>query len=156
MQNGMVKNSVSYKTIKGLPDENVYQDMVNLYSEIFEDADMIFFKQRIDEHSKMLSVLAYYGNDLIGFKIGYPYDENIFYSWIGGVKHGFRQQGIAKHLALLQQQWAKENDFVKLRTKSMNRFKSMMILNLKNEFDITKVYTNTNGQTKVVFEKPLS
>jgi len=42
----MVKNSISYKTIKGLPDENVYQDMVNLYSEIFEDADLeikIFF-----------------------------------------------------------------------------------------------------------------
>ena len=37
----------------------------------------------------------------------------------------------------------------------MNRFKPMMILNLKNGFSITKVYTNTKGQTKIVFEKQL-
>jgi len=37
----------------------------------------------------------------------------------------------------------------------MNRFKSMMILNLKNGFDIKSVYTNEVGQTKVVFEKTL-
>jgi hypothetical protein len=37
----------------------------------------------------------------------------------------------------------------------MNRFKPMMILNLKNGFDIVQVYTNDSGQTKVVFEKTL-
>ena len=156
MLNGMAKDSINYITIVGLPESNIYQDMVNLYSEIFEDADLIFFKQHIEEHSKLYSVLVYNNNQLVGFKIGYPYDENIFYSWIGGVKQGFRQQGIAKHLALLQQQWAKKNGFVKLRTKSMNRFKAMIIMNLNNGFDITKVYTNSKGQTKIVFEKQLT
>ena len=29
----------------------------------------------------------------------------------------------------------------------------MMILNLKNNFDIKQVYTNDSGQTKIIFEK---
>ncbi|MFT5215061.1 MAG: hypothetical protein ACI83H_000168 [Glaciecola sp.] len=37
----------------------------------------------------------------------------------------------------------------------MNTYKPMMILNLKNGFDITKIYTNTKGQTKIIFEKDL-
>jgi len=38
----------------------------------------------------------------------------------------------------------------------MNTFKPMMILNLKNGFDIVNIYTNTKGQTKIVFEKNIS
>ena len=148
MPNGMAKNSINYITVAGFPNESVHQDMINLYAEIFEDADISFFKQRIAEHQKLLSVLAYYDNQLTGFKVGYPYDEIIFYSWIGGVSEKFRQQNIATHLALLQEQWAKDYGFTKLKTKSMNRFKAMMVLNLKSGYNITKVYTNTKGQTK--------
>ena len=137
MQNGMAKSSINYITIDGCPDENTYQDMVNIYSKIFEDADEVFFKQRVNEHTQLLSVLAYYENELIGFKIGYPYNKDIFYSWVGGVLPKYRNLGIASQLALLQEQWTKQNGFTTLRTKSMNRFKSMIIMNLKNGFDIT-------------------
>ena len=155
MPNGMAKNSINYITVAGFPNESVHQDMINLYAEIFEDADISFFKQRIVEHQKLLSVLAYSNNVLIGFKIGYPYNKNTFYSWIGGVLPTYRQRGIASQLAVLQEQWVKENGFIALRTKSMNQFKSMMVMNLKNGFEITKVYTNSKGQTKIVFEKNL-
>ena len=156
MPNGMAKNSINYITVAGFPNESVHQDMINLYAEIFEDADISFFKQRIVEHQKLLSVLAYSNNVLTGFKVGYPYDEIIFYSWIGGVLPKFRRQGIAKHMALLQEQHAIQNGYKRLKKKSMNRFKAMMITNLKNGFNITKVYTNTKGQTKIVFEKELT
>lgn len=46
MPNGMVNDNINYLSIIGLPDDKVYQDMVNLYSEFFEDADLeikIFF-----------------------------------------------------------------------------------------------------------------
>ena len=155
MPNGMAKNSINYITLVGSPNESIHQDMINLYAEIFEDADISFFKQRIVEHQKLLSVLAYSNNVLIGFKIGYPYNENTFYSWIGGVLPTYRQRGIASQLAVLQEQWVKENGFIALRTKSMNQFKSMMVMNLKNGFEVTKVYTNSKGQTKIVFEKNL-
>ena len=155
MPNGMVKNSIKYVTLSGLPDVKIYQDLVNLYDEIFKDADIPFFKKRIEEHVKLFSVLAYDDNILVGFKIGYSYSENTFYSWIGGVKEEFRRKGIGCQLAFLQEQWVRHNGFTILRTKSMNRFKAMMISNLKNGFDIIKVYTNTKGQTKIVFEKKL-
>ena len=58
MPNGMEKDKVNYKNIIGNPDDNVYHDMVNLYSDIFDDADEVFFKQRIKEHSKLVSILA--------------------------------------------------------------------------------------------------
>jgi len=151
----MENDSIQYKTLLGCPVEVIYHDMANLYSEIFEDADKKFFKERIDEHAKLYSVLAYRNKKLIGFKIGYPYNENTFYSWIGGVLPKFRQQGVAKHMAYLQEQWAVQNKFEILKTKSMNRFKEMIILNFKNGFEITKVYTNSRGQTKIVFEKHL-
>jgi predicted GNAT superfamily acetyltransferase len=155
MLNGMVKNSISYKTIEGYLDTKIYQDIVNLYSEIFKDADLEFFKQRIIEHPKLCSVLAYENDNLIGFKIGYPYSEDTFYSWIGGIIPRFRQQGIATQLTILQEDFVRSKGFFKLRTKSMNQYKPMMVLNLKNGFDITKIYTNSKGQTKIVFEKLL-
>ncbi len=37
----------------------------------------------------------------------------------------------------------------------MNRFKPMMIMNLKEGFDIKQVYTNDKGQTKIIFEKAI-
>ncbi len=155
MQNGMVKNSILYKTIEGIPDENIYQELTKFYSSLFEDADLKFFKQRVLEHPQLCTVLAYQNDNLIGFKIGYPYSEDTFYSWIGGVLTQFRRQGIATNLAINQEEYAKTKGFTRLRTKSMNQYKPMMILNLKNGFDIINIYTNTKGQTKIVFEKVL-
>ena len=155
MQNGMVKNNISYKIVKGFLEENIFQETANLYSEIFKDADLDFFKHRIEQQPKLFSILAFNNKKMIGFKIGYPYDENIFYSWIGGVLPKHQRKGIAKHMAKLQEEYAVLEGFIKLRTKSMNSYKAMMILNLKNGFDITKIYTNSKGQTKVVFEKQL-
>jgi len=149
----MVKNNVSYKIIESIPDENIYQELAKLYTKLFKGADLIFFKQRIEEQEKALYVLAYNDEVLIGFKIGYPYNAHTFYSWVGGVHSKFRNQGIAKQLAKLQEDNAKNKGFTKLRTKSMNQFKPMMILNLKNGFDIKNIYTNKKGQTKIVFEK---
>ncbi len=155
MLNGVVNDNFNYIAISGFPDDKVYKDMVNMYSEIFEDADLDFFKKRVEEHTKLLSVLAYLNNQLIGFKAGYPYNKEIFYSWIGGVLPKYRQQGSGTKMVQIQEDFARSNGFKKLRTKSMNIYKAMMILNLKNGFDITNVYTNTRGQTKIVFEKLL-
>ena len=100
-------------------------------------------------------ILCYQQKQLLGFKIGYRYNDITFYSWVGGVLPENRGNGIAKQLAQLQEQRVKEKGYQTLRTKSMNRFKPMMILNLKNGFDITNIYTNDVGQTKIVFEKLL-
>jgi len=155
MKNGMENANISHKIIEGIPDTETYKKLESLYTTIFEDADPVFFKNRVQEQEKLVSVLAFYEEKLVGFKIGYLYNQHTFYNWVGGVLLSFRQKGVAKQLAILQETLAKERGYTKLRTKSMNRFKPMMILNLKNGFNIVQVYTNNIGQTKVVFEKNL-
>lgn len=151
----MVKSEFTYRLLEELPPENLLQDILIVYKSIFEDYKLDFFKNRIREKEGVLIVLCYCKEQLVGFKIGYRYNETTFYSWVGGVLLEHRNQGIAKTLAHLQEQKVIEKGYRKLRTKSMNKFKPMMILNLKNGFNIVNIYTNDSGQTKIVFEKEL-
>lgn len=154
MGSGMEENkSLEFILIEGIPDKDTFETLVSLYTTIFNDAQPHFFTRRISEKENVVAILATHHKKPIGFKIGYHYDENIFYSWVGGVTESYRKQGVAMHLAKLQEDWARAHGYRRLRTKSMNCFKPMMILNLKNDFDIKQVYTNDRGQTKIVFEK---
>jgi len=148
-----INNDFRFQVIEGIPNSNELEILLSLYKAIFEDARPEFFKQRINEKENVVSIFAFYNQKPIGFKVGYKYNKNTMYSWLGGVLKKYRKQGVAIQLAKLQENWAKQNNYSKLRTKSMNRFKSMIILNLKNNFDIKKVYSNENGQTKIIFEK---
>lgn len=130
MQNGMVKNSVSYKIIEGAIEASMYDELSKFYITLFKDADLEFFKEHIKNHEPVLFVLAYNDAELVELKIGYPYSKDTFYSWIGGVNPLLRKQGIATQLPILQEEYAKKKGLDKLRTKSMNAYKPMMILNL--------------------------
>jgi predicted GNAT superfamily acetyltransferase len=152
----METNKLTYQIIEGQPSKELLDKILEVYKLIFDDYKLDFFKSRIHKKEDLLIILCYSTDKLIGFKIGYRYNETTFYSWVGGVLPSFRQKGIAKHLAKLQEGNVIEKGYQKLRTKSMNKFKPMMILNLKNGFDIVQVYTNDVGQTKIVFEKKLA
>lgn len=153
--NGMAKNEYSYTLITGKPDQHLLKALLNLYATIFEDAKLDFFINRVETKEGLIIVLCYDEETLIGFKIGYRYNESTLYSWVGGVHASYRRQGVAQNLLDYQHIYAKANGYQKVRTKSMNRFKPMMILNLKNGFNIQNSYTNDTGQTKIVFEKLL-
>ena len=145
----------TYQTIEGIPEQQVLDELLNVYDQLFEDAKLDFFVERVHSKKDLIINLCYSDSELVGFKLGYRYNENTLYSWVGGVLPTFRKQGIAQKLMELQHASAKEKGYKKMRTKSMNRFKPMMILNLKNGFDIVQVYTNDSQQTKIVFEKNL-
>ncbi|WP_299156148.1 GNAT family N-acetyltransferase [uncultured Tenacibaculum sp.] len=144
-----------FNKTEGIPEKKILEELLLLYTSIFEDALIDFFIERIQTKERIFSIIAYHNTIPVGFKIGYQYDANTFYSWVGGVLPKYQKKGIASKLAKLQEYWAINNGFNKLRTKSMNKFKPMLILNLKNGFDIIEVYTNEKGQTKIVFEKPI-
>lgn len=155
MPSGMEKSNVSYKTFIGFPKPKQLQEIIDLYVAIFPDADITFFNNRLKENPNSFLVIAYQSNKHVAFKLGYPYSNNTFYSWIGGVLPDYRNQKIATTLLHVMEEYALNYGFKKLRSKSMNRFKPMIILNLKSGFDIVKVYTNSKEQTKIVFEKNL-
>ena len=150
-----MKNRLTYRILKGKPSIELLDEILVVYQAIFENYKLDFFKERIHQKEDVLMILCYDEQQLVAFKIGYRYDETTFYSWVGGVLPNFRKKGIAKKLAQLQEENAIKNGYQKLRTKSMNRFRPMMILNLKNGFDIVQMYTNDVGQTKIIFEKEL-
>ena len=81
----MANDSLTYKSIEGIPSNKVLIQVMQLYSEIFEDADLEFFRERCETSPGLFSVLAYHHDSLVGFKMGYRYSETVFYSWIGGV-----------------------------------------------------------------------
>ncbi|AUC16657.1 hypothetical protein BTO06_16545 [Tenacibaculum sp. SZ-18] len=151
----MIDQNIKIKTIHGAPSKEVLDDLLMLYTLVFEDAIVDFFMERISTKEDVVSIIAYKNEVPVGFKIGYRYNESTFYSWVGGVLLNHRKKGIAKKLAASQESIAKEKRFTRLRTKSMNRFKPMLILNLKNGFDIVQVYINEKGQQKIVFEKEI-
>ncbi|MCB0461703.1 MAG: GNAT family N-acetyltransferase [Flavobacteriaceae bacterium] len=151
----MENDKFTFKIVEGVPSKELLESILIVYKSIFDDYKLDFFMNRIHEKEDLLIVLCYDQNQLVGYKIGYRYSDTTFYSWIGGVLPEQRNHGIAKQLAQLQEKRVREKGYVKIRTKSMNRFKPMMILNLKSGFDIKSIYTNSIGQTKIVFEKNL-
>lgn len=153
--NGMAKNNITYTVIEGIPNSLELNYLKDLYTTVFKCSQIEFFLKRINEKQNLCSIISFESENPIGFKIGYNYNKTTFYSWVGGVLPQYRNQGIGKKLTQIQEQWAKENFYSTIRTKSMNQFKPMMILNLKNGFNIVHIYNNSSNQTKIVFEKHL-
>ncbi|CAM1341326.1 GNAT family N-acetyltransferase [Tenacibaculum amylolyticum] len=151
----MNAQNLKLTVIEGIPNAIVLEELIRLYTSIFKDAIVDFFIDRIETKEEVVIIVAYENEEPVGFKIGYKYNKTTFYSWVGGVLPSYRRRGIAQQLATKQLEIVKEKGYSKIRTKSMNRFKPMLILNLKNDFDIVQVYTNSTGQQKIVFEKEI-
>lgn len=151
----MNAQNLKLTVIEGIPNAIVLEELIRLYTSIFKDAIVDFFIDRIETKEEVVIIVAYENEKPVGFKIGYKYNKTIFYSWVGGVLPSYRRRGIAQQLGAKQLEIVKEKGYSKIRTKSMNRFKPMLILNLKNDFDIVQVYTNSTGQQKIVFEKDI-
>ena len=104
-------------------------------------------------NTKILCVLAYEGEKLIGFKLGYARDSEQFYSWLGGVLPEYHKLGVASELMRQQHDWCAKNQFKKISTKSSNQFSSMIRLNLKYGFKIVGTTTDDDGKVKIIFVK---
>lgn len=103
-----------------------------------------------------LCLAAYDGDKIIGFKIGYEKDDKTFYSWMGAVLPKYRQKQVAKQLALYQEEWAKIAGYQKIKFKTRNKLRSMLLFAIKNNFNIIKVEPRDEiGEYRIVMEKLL-
>ena len=55
----------------------------------------------------------------------------------------------------LQHDWCSKNSFSVIETRTKNKWKNMLILNLKNGFNIIGTFTNEKGEPKIILEKNL-
>jgi GNAT superfamily N-acetyltransferase len=93
--------------------------------------------------------------EIVGYKIGYKLNDETFYSWLGGVNPAYRGKGIASALMEEQHTYVREKGYKVVQTKTMNKWRNMLILNIKNGFDVVDTYMDERKEIKIVLEKRL-
>ncbi|EZH65165.1 hypothetical protein DH09_16080 [Bacillaceae bacterium JMAK1] len=124
----------------------------DLHEQIF-DSDNIVEKFRYKP--EIVATMAWEGEELIGYKLGYAQNESTFYSWLGGVHPERRKRGIGEQLLLEQHRELKKRGFAHVETKTMNRWRDMLLLNIRSGFCITGTHTNESGDVMIMLRKRL-
>jgi predicted GNAT superfamily acetyltransferase len=141
---------------ENLPDEHFLHNLFVLHERIFDANNFETFFQELKNKDKLLILAAV--NDagaIVGYKIGYERKPRHFYSWLGGVHPDYRRQGIASRLMTLQHEWCKNKGYQTIQTKTKNKWRDMLIMNIKNGFDIIGTYTDKKGEPKIILKKIL-
>lgn len=86
-----------------------------------------------------LILVAENQQQLVGVKIGYALDKQVFYSWLGGVLPAGRGHGVAQALLEAQEAWVIEQGYQQLTVKSRNRFPAMARLLMRNGYLIEDI-----------------
>ncbi|GIL18266.1 MAG: hypothetical protein BroJett040_20170 [Oligoflexia bacterium] len=90
--------------------------------------------------------------DRFGFA---TYNDERFYSWLGAVHPDYQGFGVGQELLNRQHQWCQKQKFKSIETRTYNKWKPMLILNIKNGFQIVGTRTNPKGETQIIMEKYL-
>lgn len=114
-----------------------------------------FNEQKLINKPNLLIILAVENERVVGFKLGYEHPDGVFYSLLGGVHPDFQQRGIAATCMQRQHTWCKEQGYERVRTYGRNEKRAMLIVNLKEGFDIVKTFVDDKSRHKIVFEKKL-
>lgn len=115
------------------------------------EADLAYQQQR----STVQVWLALVDGNVVGCKVGYERKPGHYYSWLGGVYAEFRGRGIAKGLMREQHVWCQQQSYHRVRTQTYNRWRAMLLLNLREGFDIVGTVQGTHGLA-IVLEKQVN
>jgi predicted GNAT superfamily acetyltransferase len=147
-----IETQISILQIEGTPEPQILRGILSLYHMVFGTEKTEKVENRYATMPHLHTVLALCENQIIGFKTGYALDEKTFYSWLGCVDGQFRGHGIAVKLMNNQHDWCKKKGFSTIQTKTMNRWREMLILNLKTGFEIVETYRDEHGVLKIILE----
>ena len=93
------------------------------------------FAARMHSQPSASLMLARSDQTAVGFKLSYARSLSECYSWLGGVHPDYRQRGIARALMRQQHAWARAAGYQFVTTETENRFRAMLILNLREGFE---------------------
>ena len=98
-----------------------------------------------------------YNNKIVGFKIAYNrFQNDSFYSWMGGILPEYRRKGLANALASFQEEWARRNGYHKIKMKTMSKHKAMISFSLNRGFKIaSKIAKKSLDGSRIWMEKIL-
>lgn len=129
--------------------------MAPLVKSVFGEWDEKWFMSTFQNHHKFFLQFALIDQKPVAFKFGYELDRSTFYSWLGGVDPEFRGLGLAQELMKQQNNWCKEQGYRRVQTKTQNNFPEMLILNIKNGYQVIGTHLSDTGAIKIVLEKSL-
>ena len=148
--------NIEIKEFSGCSDELV--DIIHLLDgKIFDEP---YSREKIEREAsvkhKLIGLVAYEDDDPVGYKVGYELKSSLFYSWLGGVLPAYRNQGIASALMQRQHVIIADMGYKAVRTHTHNKFREMLILNIRFGFDVVGVMKESaNPDTTIVLDKLL-
>ncbi|KZX02181.1 GCN5 family acetyltransferase [Pseudoalteromonas luteoviolacea] len=108
------------------------------------------------QNRRSLLLVAKVNGKPVAYKLGYEKSTQHFYSWLGAVIPEYRGSGIAQSLLNEQERWCLEQGYEFISVKSMNKFKSMLMMLLKNNYHIVACNPVNDGtDSKIKFLKLL-
>lgn len=148
------KVNIEFQNYEKVGAEHI-QQIAPLVKASFGEWDENWFNSTFKNHSRFHLQLALIDGKPAAFKLGYELDQWTFYSWLGGVISEFRGLGIAHELLTQQHEWCKTQGYRQIQTKTQNNFKDMLMLDLKNGFDVIGTHLSETGAVKIVLSKNL-
>lgn len=121
-----------------MPTSDILEGISELHKVIFGSSDNLI--KKMESKPRLLIITAMDCKKVIGYKIGYEVDKSTFYSWLGGMDPNYRGNGIASMLMETQHQYLRQKNYKVVQTKTMNRWRNMLVLNIKNGFDVINTY----------------
>ena len=132
--------------------------MHTLECAIFEDPySRDTLKRKCDHKHNLLGLVGVVGDKPAAFKIGYELSPRCYYSWLGGVAPEYRGRGYALQLMNLQHQQAINMGYRTVRTHTHNKYRDMLLLNIRYGFDVVGVINDrADNEPTIVLDKRLT
>ncbi len=144
---------MKYLNIDSIFESEYLDGILMLHESTFKDSSDLV--KKMQNKSNLLITAAIEKSNIVGYKIGYELDSDKFYSWLGCVEASYRNQGVASNLMANQHEYLIKMGYKVVQTKTKNKWRNMLILNLKNGFDVIGTYTDQTGEPKIILEKKL-
>ncbi|WP_079508751.1 GNAT family N-acetyltransferase [Mesobacillus jeotgali] len=146
--------NIHYSIFNSAPNDEISAGLIKLHGKIFGASEDLI--EKMAAKPELMVIIAQAGDNVIGYKIGYELSSEKYYSWLGGVDPDFRRHGIAAELMKRQHKLLLEKGYRIVQTKTMNKWRNMLVLNIKNGFDVIDTQIDEKGIHKILLEKQLA
>jgi len=147
---------IEIRTFNGNSEELI-NVLCTLEERIFDDP---YSREKIERECSakynLMGLVAYQHEKPVAYKAGYELTARLYYSWLGGVVPEHRKKGLARQLMEQQHKEIQGMGYKAVRTHTHNKYKDMLILNIRSGFEIVGVLKdNSNPETTIVLDKHL-
>lgn len=146
---------IEFRDFESFPPSPYAEGLQALHARIFVGHNPAMIATELANRPRCFVTIALEDDEVVGYKIGYEERRDRFYSWLGGVAPEFRRHGIGSALMMRQHDWCRSQGYRCIRTHTKNKWRDMLILNLRHGFDIIGTYTDSRGEPKIILEKRL-